>query len=314
MLKTFPVWYKAFIAFIAFIALFALLSSAVFAQGTRQVDDQWVWSAAGGAVHQFSANLSDGPGDLSVTRGFLSAGMGYAWSRDSSVSVSLGIGTSDYDFRSGALIDGRKPWGRIRDYRLSVPVRFAPTEKMSVIVIPSIRTHAESGASLRDGRTEGMLGGFSWKFSDTLSIGPGFGWFSDVGDESNVFPILLVDWKITQSLSLSTGRGLAASQGPGLSLNYELDRKWTLGLMARYEKTRFSLKQRENRSAGVGEDSSMPLYMVASYSPWPMTSMTALAGVDIGGTMSLEDGQGQRLAKTDIDTAIVFGVTFQSRF
>jgi|TARA_B110000046_G_scaffold36107_1_gene39522 hypothetical protein len=45
-----------------------------------------------------------------------------------------------------------------------------------------------------------------------------------------------------------------------------------------------------------------------------MTSMTALAGVDIGGTMSLEDGQGQRLAKTDIDTAIVFGVTFQSRF
>jgi hypothetical protein len=240
--------------------------------------------------------------------------MGYAWSRDSSVSVSLGIGTADYDFSSGTLIDGRKPWGRVRDYRLSVPVRFAPTEKMSVIVIPSIRTHAESGASLRDGRTEGILGGFSWKFSDTLSIGPGFGWFSDVGDESNVFPILLVDWKITQSLSLSTGRGLAASQGPGLSLNYEVDRKWTLGLTARYEKTRFSLKQRENRSAGVGEDSSMPLYMVASYSPWPMTSMTALAGVDIGGTMSLEDGQGQRLAKTDIDTAIVFGVTFQSRF
>ena len=311
MLKTFPVWYKAFIALFA---LFALLSSAVFAQGTRQVDDQWVWSAAGGAVHQFSANLSDGPGDLSVTRGFLSAGMGYAWSRDSSVSVSLGIGTSDYDFSSGALIDGRKPWGRIRDYRLSVPVRFAPTEKMSVIVIPSIRTHAESGASLRDGRTEGMLGGFSWKFSDTLSIGPGFGWFSDVGDESNVFPILLVDWKITQSLSLSTGRGLAASQGPGLSLNYEVDRKWTLGLTARYEKTRFSLKQREDRSAGVGEDSSTPLYIVASYSPWPMTSMTALAGFDIGGTMSLEDGQGQRVAKTDIDTAIVFGFTFQSRF
>lgn len=311
MLKNFPVCYTAFTALFA---LFALFSSAVFAQGTRQVDDQWVWSAAGSAVNQFAANLSDGSGDLSITRGFLSAGMGYAWSRDSSVSVSLGIGTADYDFSSGTLIDGRKPWGRVRDYRLSVPVRFAPTEKMSVIVIPSIRTHAESGASLRDGRTEGILGGFSWKFSDTLSIGPGFGWFSDVGDESNVFPILLVDWKITQSLSLSTGRGLAASQGPGLSLNYELDRKWTLGLMARYEKTRFSLKQRENRSAGVGEDSSMPLYMVASYSPWPMTSMTALAGVDIGGTMSLEDGQGQRLAKTDIDTAIVFGVTFQSRF
>ena len=308
MLKNFLGCYKGFIV------LLTLLSSAVSAQGTRQVDDQWVWSAAAGAVHQFSANLSDGPGDLSVTRGFLNAGVGYAWSRDSSVSVSFGIGTTDYDFSSETLIDSRKPWGRIRDYRLSVPVRFAPIEKMSVIVIPSIRTHAESGASLRDGRTEGMLGGFSWKFSDTLSIGPGFGWFSDVGDESNVFPILLVDWKIAESLSLSTGRGLAASQGPGLSLNYELDQKWTLGLTARYEKTRFSLKQGEGRSARVGEDSSMPLYMVASYSPWPMTSMTALAGVDIGGTMSLEGGNGQRIAKTDIDTAMVFGFTFQSRF
>jgi hypothetical protein len=301
-------WYRVFIA------LFALSSATVFAQGTRQIQDQWIWSAAGGAVNQFSADLSDGSGDLSVTRGFLSAGVGYAWSRDTSASVSLGIGTTDYDFSSGTLIDGRKPWGRIREYRLSVPVRFSPTEKMSVIVIPSIRTHAESGASLRDGRTEGMLGGFSWKFSDTLSIGPGFGWFSDVGDESNVFPILLVDWKITESLNLSTGRGLAASQGPGLSLNYELDQKWMLGLTARYEKTRFSLKKQQDRSAGVGEDSSMPLYLVASYSPWPMTSMTALAGVDIDGTLSLEDGNGQRIAKTDIDTAMVLGFSFQSRF
>ena len=301
-------WYRVFIA------LFALSSATVFAQGTRQIQDQWIWSAAGGAVNQFSADLSDGSGDLSVTRGFLSAGVGYAWSRHTSASVSLGIGTADYDFSSGALIDGRKPWGRIREYRLSVPVRFSPSEKMSVIVIPSIRTHAESGASLRDGRTEGMLGGFSWKFSDTLSIGPGFGWFSDVGDESNVFPILLVDWKITESLNLSTGRGLAASQGPGLSLNYELDQKWMLGLTARYEKTRFSLKKQQDRSAGVGEDSSMPLYLVASYSPWPMTSMTALAGVDIGGTLSLEDGNGQRIAKTDIDTAMVLGFSFQSRF
>ena len=301
-------WYRVFIA------LFALSSATVFAQGTRQIQDQWIWSAAGGAVNQFSADLSDGSGDLSVTRGFLSAGVGYAWSRDTSASVSLGIGTTDYDFSSGTLIDGRKPWGRIREYRLSVPVRFSPTEKMSVIVIPSIRTHAESGASLRDGRTEGMLGGFSWKFSDTLSIGPGFGWFSDVGDESNVFPILLVDWKIAESLNLSTGRGLAASQGPGLSLNYELDQKWMLGLTARYEKTRFSLKKQQDRSAGVGEDSSMPLYLVASYSPWPMTSMTALAGVDIDGTLSLEDGNGQRIAKTDIDTAMVLGFSFQSRF
>jgi hypothetical protein len=159
-----------------------------------------------------------------------------------------------------------------------------------------------------------VLGGFSWKFSDTLSIGPGAGWFSDVGDETNIFPILLVDWQVTDSISLSTGRGLAASQGPGLTLNYKMNQKWTLGLTARYEKTRFALEQREGRIAQVGEDSSTPLLLVADYSPWPMTSITALVGVEIGGSMALEDGKGREIAKTDVDTAMVIGFAFQSRF
>ncbi|MEH6582063.1 MAG: hypothetical protein V7754_09020 [Halioglobus sp.] len=265
-------------------------------------------------MNQFAADFSDGPGDVSITRAFVEGGLGYAWDRDTTASASIGFGSTDYDFSSDALIEGRKPWGRIEEYRLSVPVRFSPTEKMRAIVIPSIRTYAESGASASDGRTEGVLAGFSWKFSDTLSIGPGFGLFSDLGDETNFFPIVLVDWKITEALSLSTGRGLAASQGPGLSLNYKMDKKWTLGLTARYEKTRFALEERAGRTAQVGEDSSTPLLMVASYSPWPMTSITALAGVEIGGSMALEDGNGREIAKTDVDTAMVIGFAFKSRF
>jgi len=296
------------------IAMLASVSSAAFAQEARPEYGPWVWSLAGGAVSQFSADFSDGPGDVSITRSFIGGGLGYAWDRDTTASVSIGVGSTDYDFSSDALIEGRKPWGRVEEYRLSVPVRFSPTENMSAIVIPSIRTYGESGTSASDGRTEGVLGGFSWKFSDTLSIGPGVGWFSDLGDETNIFPIVLVDWKITNSLSLSTGRGLAASQGPGLSLNYEMNQKWTLGLTARYEKTRFALEEREGRTAQIGEDSSTPLLLVANFSPWPMTSITALAGIEIGGSMALEDGKGREIAETDVDTAMVVGFAFQSRF
>jgi hypothetical protein len=122
-------WYQAFTT------LLALSSTAVLAEeGPRQVSDQWVWNAAGGSVYQFSANLSDGSGDLSIARGFLSAGLGYAWSRDATASVSFGIGTTDYDFSSGTRIEGRKPWGRIQDYRLSVPVRFSPIERIRALL------------------------------------------------------------------------------------------------------------------------------------------------------------------------------------
>ncbi|MEH6588090.1 MAG: hypothetical protein V7720_16140 [Halioglobus sp.] len=265
-------------------------------------------------MNQFSADFSDGPGDVSIARGFVQGGLGYAWDRDTTASVSLGIGSTDYDFSSDAQIEGRKPWGRIEDYRLSVPIRFSPMEKMRAIVIPSVRSYAESGASASDGRTEGVLGGFSWAFSDTLAIGPGIGWFTELGDDTNIFPIILVDWQITESLSLSTGRGLAASQGPGLTLNYKMDSKWTVGLTARYEKTRFALEEQGGRTAEIGEDSSTPLLLVASYSPWPMTSITALAGVELGGSMALEDRNGREIADSDIDTAMVMGFSFQSRF
>jgi hypothetical protein len=45
-----------------------------------------------------------------------------------------------------------------------------------------------------------------------------------------------------------------------------------------------------------------------------MTSISALAGIEIGGSMALEDAKGRKLAETDVDTAMVIGFAFQSRF
>lgn len=291
-----------------------LLAPLAQAQESQRQYGPWVTSVAGGAVNQFEADFSDGPGSVSVQRAFIQGGFGYAWDRKTSVSLSLGAGTSDYDFSSDATIEGREPWGRINDYRISVPVRFAPTDNTTAIVIPSLRSYAEVGASKGDGKSVGIIGGFSYRFSDTLSIGPGMGWFDDVGDETNAFPIVLVDWQITDRWSLNTGRGLAASQGPGVTLNYKIKDKWTAGISARYEETRFSLKEKSGRNGTVGQDSSAPMLLVLDYSPWPMTSVTAILGVELNGSMSLEDDDGRELADSDVDTAIVAGITFSSRF
>jgi hypothetical protein len=298
----------------ATIVLVASSCAAVSAAEERQERGPWVWDVAFGSMHQFSTDFSDGPGDLSVTRSFVRGGLGYAWDRNTSVSLSLGVTSSDYDFSSDALIEQFKPWGRVDEYLLSVPMRFSPTEKMRAIIIPTIRTLAESGASVSDGRSEGMLAGFSWKFSDTFSIGPGFGWFSDVGDETTAFPIILVDWQITEALSLTTGRNMAAAQGPALLLNYKRNQEWTVGVSAGFEQMRFSLEEQAGRTALVGQDSNGSLLVVANYTPWPRTTISAVAGVEFGGSLALEDDNGQSLATTDIDTAMVIGFAIESRF
>ena len=296
------------------VAPLALLAPLAMAQEQQRQYGPWVFSVAGGVVNQFESDFSDGPGSVSVQRAFIQGGVGYAWDRKTSVSLSLGAGTAYYDFSSQASIEGSEPWGRINDYRLSVPVRFAPTDKTTAIVIPSLRTYAEAGASKSDGESMGIIGGFSYRFSDTLSLGPGLGWFDDVGDETSTFPIILVDWQITDRWSLNTGRGLAASQGPGVTLNYKIDDKWTTGVTARYEETRFSLKEKPGRTGTVGQDSSAPMLLVLDYSPWPMTNVTAILGVELGGSLSLEDNAGREIAESDVDTAIVAGITFSSRF
>jgi hypothetical protein len=273
----------------------------------------WVKSLAGGTVQQLETDLDSGDGSVSVSRFFIQPSLGYAWDRRTSVSLSLGAGLSDYDFSNGANVGGTKPWGTIHDFSVSLPIRFAPMEPATVFAIPSVRSYVEEGASLNDGRTEGIIAAAGWKFSDSLTLGPGFGWFSELGGGTNAFPIILVDWKITDRLSLTTGRGLAASQGPGLTLNYKFDDNWQMGLTGRSEKTRFALDGDAALPEGFGEDKSLPLLLTLSYSPWPRTSITALAGAEFEGSLRKEDGRGKVIARSDLETAAVFGLVFSSQ-
>lgn len=274
----------------------------------------WAWSVAGGAVHQFDADLDDSEGNFSVSRYFAQLSFGYARDRSNSISLSVGLGELDYSFSEAASIDGRSPWKNVRDYRVSVPIRYAPTDRANIIIIPGVRSVVEQGGSLSDGRTEGVIAAAGWKFSETLTLGPGFGWFSELGGGRRLFPIILVDWNITERISLSTGRGLAASQGPGLSLDFQLTKDWKLGLTGRYEQTRFALDSDGAVGGAIGEDTGVPLLLTAEYSPWPMTSISVLAGVEFAGQLSLEDAGGKTIAKSNFDTAPVFGLVFSSRF
>lgn len=274
----------------------------------------WVWGVQGGGVQKFETDMSDADGAFSVNRYFIQPSLGYAWDRRNSVSLSFGVGESNYDFSSDASIEGLEPWDRIREYQLSLPIRLSSGENINTIIIPSVRVNAESGADISDGRTEGVLAGVSWKLSDTLTIGPGFGWFSELGGGSSAFPIIVVDWDITEKLALTTGRGIASSRGPGLGLNYALKDKWTLGLSARYEKVRFALDDESGSQGAFGEDKSLPLVFSVKYSPWPMTSLSAFVGGDFSGELTLEDNDTRELASSEYDTAFSLGLVFSSRF
>lgn len=273
----------------------------------------WSFFVRGGALHRFKADIDEG-GNFKINRLFIEPGVRFLLSPTTSLGFTAGYGLDDYDFSGGEGFAGLRPWGAVNSWRFSMPVRWSPNDKWTIFGFPTLRFAAERGADLSDGATAGALVGASYKVSDTLTIGPGLGVLGQIEDSVSIFPILVIDWKLTEELSLTTGRGLAATQGPGLVLQWRPSSNWDFGLGARYEKFRFRLDDSGVAPDGVGEDRSIPVYLSATYQFKETLHLALTGGVDFAGKLRLEDDRGDTIQSTDYDPAPFLGFTFRARF
>jgi hypothetical protein len=277
---------------------------------TQDSDNPWQWTLEGGAVHQIETSLDAG-GDMSVTGVFAGAGAARVFAGRWRVGAALGYGMWDYGFSGSSGFGGLDPWNRIHDFRVSAPIQYFANERWTVFAMPSLRFDAESGASLSDGMNGGLLAGATYRFSEALSIGPGVGVFTQIEDDAQLLPILLIDWQITDILSLETGGGSAASRGPGLQLRWQYSPRWQLALGSRYEKFRFRLDDSGPAPEGVGQEKAFPLYALAEFAIWRDAKLTLVGGAEVGASLRLEDASGNLIRDSDLSTAPFFGATFE---
>jgi len=222
---------------------------------------------------------------------------------------SVGYGEDRYRFNETP--GSFSPWENIRTLQFGLPLRYMANDKWMLFGLPVLRYSAESDADLGDGREFGLIGGASYRFSNKLTIGPGLGAFKGIGDENDLFPILLINWRMTETLSLETGRGLAATRGPGLALKWRPLEKWEFVLAGRYEKFRFRLAD----SAGnIGQDKSVPIVATASWQWTRAVRISALAGVETSGILRLEDISGNFIAQQSYSTAPVAALVASFQF
>lgn len=273
----------------------------------------WASFLRGGAVYQFDTDLDEG-GSYDATRFIVQLGSGYSWDRQDNVSLSIGYSYNGYDFSGDRGLASVNPWEDIHTVSIGLPIRAGIDNRWTAFVIPSIRSTGESGADFDDTLTGGVLGGFSYRFSDRLTIGPGIGVISQLEDSATVIPILIIDWKITDKWNLATGRGLGATVGPGLTLSYQPNETWRFGIGGRYEKLRFRLDKDGTFESGVGEDASFPVFLSGTYTFDPKANLSVVGGFEFGGELKLEDQDGETIQEDSYDTGIFLGVTFNKRF
>jgi hypothetical protein len=290
------------------------LATALSASASANPEDPRIWriSAELGAAHQFEGSLDSG-GDFEVTYYAARLGASRVFAERLRAGLSVGYGEDHYSFTNGN-IAGNAPWSDIRDLRVGAPLQYRTEGRWTLFAIPTLRFAAEKRADLEDGRYGGILGGASYRFSERLSLGPGFGIFSEIEDDTSLFPVLLIDWKISDGLRLETGRGFAASRGPGIALNWTPDAHWTLSLGARYESFRFRLDDQGTAPGGVGEKRAFPLFLAAKRRIGADVTLAAIVGAELGGRLRLEDRDGALLSESDYDAAPMAGATLRIDF
>lgn len=284
-------------------------------QGAERPQGGWSSSARGGAVYQFDTDLDEG-GSYSSTRYNIQAGQSYSWSRKDSVTLALSYGYDDYNFTDGKS-DGiayGTPWEGVHSISLSTPMRMGVSQNWSAFIIPSLRSTGESGADFSKTVTGGAFAGATYRFGKRLTIGPGIGVVTQLEESASIFPVLLINWKITDKFSLETGRGLAATLGPGLTLGYKASPKLKLAIGGRYEKLRFRLDEDGSVADGIGEDSSFPLFASCTYNVTPKASISLVGGLEIGGELIVENSKGYSIIEESSDPGVFTGATFNMRF
>jgi len=300
------------------VALACLVGTLICSSGNlsaqAQPFDPVTFSVDGGGVHQSATDLKDGGGSFDVDRWFLSAGVTYAWGPQASLGLTIGGGGSSYTFDEDTGFGGGDPWNKVEDFRISAPVRFKVSETAMAFVIPTVRFNKEKGADSGDSSTYGLFAAVAWRIDADLTIGPGIGVFSRLEDSARIFPVLAIDWNITDHWNLSTGSGLGSSVGPGLSLSYKFNEHWKLALAGRYESDEFRLDDEGPAPGGVGRDQSFPLVVSGILEPNDKTRFSLFVGAELGGELKLKDSFGETIDKTKYDPALIIGASFAVEF
>lgn len=293
------------------------MALAIVAVGATQAQAQpqgtgWVPFASVTPVYQGKGDL-DGGGNYSAWSTILRAGIQGDLGGGRRAGVVLNYDYTDYAFSSGGAFGAVAPWGAVQRYGVAAPLSFAVGDGWSLGLSPSVDWIHEKGADAGESLTWGAVALATKVFADGNRLGFGLGVFDRL-DETSIFPLLIVDWKLSDRWRLVNPLPAGPTGPAGLELDYRFDGGWNLGLGAARRTTRFRLSAAGPVANGVGEERGVPVFLRATRSLGPAVRLNLYAGLVTAGQLRLEDASGNVLRQVDFGTAPILGATLAARF
>jgi hypothetical protein len=198
------------------------------------------------------------------------------------------------------------PWGAINTIDFDVQWTHNYSNKTQWFIGGIVRASYEDSATMntKGGGTIGM----AHSFSDNLTLGLGAGVIGQVHDDPRLFPIFVVDWKLNDTLRLTSDISTRFGSRTGLELVWTPRKQWSFGVGYSYSFSRFRLDDDGFTPAGAGEATSWPFTFRATYEVSPSFKVTFLGGVVFGGHLEVTDDARNLVRSTDYENAGGIGI------
>jgi hypothetical protein len=264
------------------------------------------------AVYQFDANLDRGR-DFKVNRYFL----GLDWNKRISDTFHAGLSfhydLHDYSFSGPAPLENLKTLKNLQSLGLGTRIMYSINEDWRVVIIPSIESSAESDADLGDSLIYGGILSASYRVNPDLMIGAGVGIFNRL-EEISYFPLVVINWKISEHLRLSNPFSGGPTGPAGLEFSYILDKSWEIACGGAYRSFRFRLNDEGIGRNGIFQEKAVPVWGRVTWRSESQVNVDLNAGAFLSGKLKIEDQDGHQINEDHYDVAPFVAVSVSLTF
>jgi len=271
-----------------------------------------VSNASLSALTQFDTSL-DGGGRFHWS-GIIAAGSVYRqFAPQFGAGLSVSYDWQQWSFDNPARFGGVAPWRNVYQPQVGATLMYAFSEDVQMMVMPSVSWAYANGAPTGDALNYGAVAIVSRDFSPSLTLGLGAAVYRQI-DRTRVFPFVAVDWKIDDRWRLTNPFAAGPTGGAGLELVYKASDDWQIGAGGTYRSYAFRLAQDGPVPDGIGENSTIPVFLRLSRNIGKQAQVDLYAAALANGTLKVKNRNGDDLATGDYDVAPLVALTLRYRF
>lgn len=257
----------------------------------------------------FSADLRDSLGSVSVYRVSPGASVGYAINDRIRIGADFNTEFSWYDFdnATGIIPGTAEPFDSTSSYTLSPSIGIGLDERWSVRAAGIFNWSQEGSGPDSEGFTGGGLGVVRYKFSDSFALSGGLLATSRLEDDARIIPLIGVEWQINDMLRFET-RGL------GAELSAKVHPAFQVFLDGGYNSREFRLEDTNLLPEGIIRDRRAQVGVGVRWLPTQYVQISLKGGAVVWSEFRVDDRFGNELRTIEADPTGFIGLMGVIRF